>query len=563
MNFPITDIESHVPEDCLVQGEKLLEQGSVGNCIEIERHLWLTEVEDGSSIEVEVRISPSKVVQASCECAQFRNEQMCPHFTAALLALRRKLTEQKVQRLSAKIKKERHTRSLATGHILESISHEELAAFVRHYAKTNRSFAIALKTRFAQSVPTTDNKAKYAELLDSAISAARKTDRSFSARGIRKIVNVAEQMLEQMKQSLIRQHYGEAVDMAQSIIEKITPLLRKSGELEPDLREIIHAAFSALREHVAQHGPPALLDTLRTYADEESQKLLYRNSGIDKHFFKLLAALTRTDADARQLRDTISRQLEKYLAEGKEPSGLVMLLLRQLEINGKQTEAQELVEKYLSSPEVLLFAARNAAAKGDWNRMAFLADAGLKLRLPPQVAAELEEMMLHGALRVNDASKASQLAASRFYKTLDIKYYRILRSVQSLPVSIQTEDVLAQLRRLPFSHSKRQAIAAVLAEEKQYEELIAYLNEARSLDLLDEFGPLLLPQMESQVIDLYRRYLEQYLRGHVGPKPSRRVREIVEHLHRSGASSIAGQLVEMIRKEYPERHTLQEELQIF
>ncbi len=563
MNFPLSGIESHVDEDCLLLGEQLLEQGKVGNYSEIERHLWLIEVEDGSTFEVEVRISPSRVIQASCECARFRAGGSCPHFAAALLGLRRRLADQKEQKQAVSAKKERRARSLGTAHILESISHEDLAVFVHQYAKANRSFAIALKTRFAPSVPSPDNKAKFVELLESAIGASRKADRSFSARGIRKILGVAEEMLGQMKQAVVRQHYADAVDMAQSLIEKLTPLLRKSGDQEQELRAVIHAAFAVLRESASGDAPPALLDAMRSYAVEESQKLLYRNNGIDRLFLRLLAALCRSSTDEEQLRSATARQLDKYLLEGREPSALVLLLLQQLEQAGNREEAQDLVEKYLSSPEVLLFAVRNAAAGSDWNRMVFLAEAGLRLALPPAVVAELEEMLLQDALRTHHVEKATRLAQSRFFKTLDVKFYRMLRSVHSDHRRQQPDAVLEQLRRLPFSHAKRQAIAAVLATENRRDELLDYLRETRSLDLLAEFGAALLPEKEAELIDMYRQLLGQYLRGHVGPKPSRRVREIVEELYRNGASAIATQLVEMIRAEYPERHTLQEELQIF
>lgn len=563
MNFPVADIELHVSEDCFLQGEQLFEDGKVSTPFELERQLWSIEVEEGRRYEVEIRISASRVVQAACECERFRKTGECAHFAAALLALRRKWSEQQEKKKTAAARKERAPKNLSAGIILEHISPEDLAEFVRQYAKSNRNFAVALKTRFAPAVPAADNKAKFLELLEGAIALSRKADRSLNARGIQKIRSVLDEMLDQMHTALVQQHFTDAVDMAQSIIEKITSLLRKAGERQQELREPVQEAFGILREVVTRQASPALLDALWQYASEESRKLIYRSNAIDLYFLRLMSVMNDTEAREEELLTRISEQIGKYLSEGRDPSAVVLLQLQILEQSGKNMEAQELIERYLSAPEVLLFAVRSAAAKEDWRRVEMLGNAGLKMQLPPVVVAELEDLLLQWAILKNNADEITRLSQSRFFRSLDIKYYRVLRAVNAENWKGRADLALEQLRRMPFSVQKRNTIAAVLAEEGRVEALFDYMKDARSLDLVLQFGAQLLPGKEDQLLDLYRELLEQYLRGHVGPKPSQRVREIVEQLYRNGMPGIAEQLVEIIRSEYPERHTLQEEMQIF
>ena len=97
MNFLLSDLEKFVNETALLLGEELLEQGCVRNLQEIERHLWLAEVQDLSLFEVELRITPTKIAQGSCECTTFRPGDPCGHFVAAALALRRQIEEKKAQ----------------------------------------------------------------------------------------------------------------------------------------------------------------------------------------------------------------------------------------------------------------------------------------------------------------------------------------------------------------------------------------------------------------------------------------------------------------------------------
>lgn len=560
MNFPLSDLEKYVGENALLQGEQLLERGEVRNLQEIERHLWLAEVRDEAIMEVELRITPAKISQGSCDCGFFRPGDPCGHFVAAALALRRHLQEKKEAAKKGNSKGPKSAKSLGTHQILEHISHAELSEFVRDYAKANRGFAIALKSRFATAIPVEDPRAKFNELLESAINAARKADRSFSARGLRKILDVVDEMRIQMRQSAAIQHISDTTGIAQSLIEKLTPLLRKSGELEPALREAIIFAFQALRELVAPEAPPILADSLRAYAIEESRKLLYRNNAVDKYFFRLLDALSRTPEDASQLKALTLEHIERYLSEGRDPAALVLQLIQLLEKEGQRLEASALIERYLSSPEVLLFAAKNAAAKSDWKRMALLCESGMKLQMPPAVFAELEILLLQHAIRENNREKICQFAKSRFLKTLDISYFQTFKTHWNGDEASLEAEILSPLRRLPFSPAKRQAIAGVLAETGQLDQLMAYLGDCRSLDLLANFGHYLLPVREDEIADLYRELLAQYLRGHVGPKPSRRIREIIDDLRRRGAGRLADRLTSMIKEEYPERQSLQEAL---
>lgn len=558
MHFPLAQIENYLDDELLIAGELLLEQQQVGSPTEIERHLWLVRVQDGAELEVEVRISPSKVLMAACECETFRRQGACAHYAAALLVLRRHLAQRAEEKKRQQLPKSSSGRSSSIDQILAHASPEELTTFVRAYARHNRQFAIALKSRFLTVVPDEDHKAKSAELLDSIIAEARKADRSFSVRGLRKVLQVAEDMLEQAQHSLSRQHFADARDVSLGLIEKLTPLLRYAGEQREALYDSIQAAFEVLKELTA--APPALQDELNAWCMEEAQKLLYRSQGVDVLFFRLLAALSRSPVDAALLGDLLVRQTDKYLLEGRDPSPLLLLLIQHWESAGLAENTCAWTEKYLVSPEVLLFAVRHAISQSDWTRAAALAEAGLQRRWLPAIHDELEEALLQCAVHTCNADLQAHWAKVRLLKTLDIRYFKYWREAR--PSDGDRETLFDELRRLPFSHAKRRLLAGILADVGETARLAAFLAEVRSLDLLSEFGHRLLPEREAELLALYHALLGQYLKGHVGPRPSRRVRELVEVLRSQGGEAIAEKLVETLRAQYPERHTLQEALQL-
>ena len=181
MNFLLQKLESHIDEGALIEGESLLEAGAANGLFELEKHLWLATV-DGH--EVELKVSPSKVLGGTCECERFAEEGMCEHLAALMMAVRRKQQAHKQKREQEK-KESQGPRKLTTGIVLDNVNLEELAEFVRDYAKANRNFAIALKARFASIVTEIGGNEKYMQLLESTIKAVRKLDRSISMRGRR------------------------------------------------------------------------------------------------------------------------------------------------------------------------------------------------------------------------------------------------------------------------------------------------------------------------------------------------------------------------------------------
>lgn len=98
MNFPLQNIETYLDEESLLLGESLLEAGSVEDLREVDKHLWVAKVNDRQGYEVEVKLSPSRVLAATCDCDRYRDIGICEHLAAAILLLRRRQQEKKQRR---------------------------------------------------------------------------------------------------------------------------------------------------------------------------------------------------------------------------------------------------------------------------------------------------------------------------------------------------------------------------------------------------------------------------------------------------------------------------------
>ncbi len=560
MNFPLQKLEAHLDEESLIGGENLLEQGAVGRLFELEKHLWLANVE---GYEVEVQISPSKVTGGTCECAEFLEKGLCRHLAAVLLKLRRKQQARKEKREKAQKAAPSSSRRLTTGIVLDNVELEELIEFVRDFARTNRNFAIALKARFASSVSEIHGKDKYLQLLESTIGAVRKPDRSITIRGSQRLLKVLEELHQHLSQSMLEADFVEAANIAWSIIEKVTPIIRKARDKQQELTGHVRNAFESLRQMVDRKPAPSLLKDIWAHALNEHHKIAYRSTGVDLQFFKLMVQLAQDETQMEQLEEAILQHREKYRSEKRPTAPLLLIELSALEKRGETEDARQLMERNLMEPEVLQYAIQQAQRKGKTPRVKALAITGLRLRPPAEEKEKLEELLLQLSEKSGEQEDINHYARQRFLDTFDFSYYQKAKRAADSRWDEQVDEMLRQLRQLPYSPRRRDTIARMYAEEGRYGQLMNYAEEVKSLDLLQQFSRYLIGPERERLYALYRQLLGDFLKSHLGRKTSQRAREALAHLYQIGADDLAGQMIEEIRANYPERHSLMDELTLF
>ncbi|MBK7870125.1 MAG: SWIM zinc finger family protein [Saprospiraceae bacterium] len=562
MNFPLQHIESNLDEDSLLQGEQFLDEGRVQNLQEAAQHLWLAQVQDDQIYEVEVKISPSKVKAVSCECERFQKEKECGHIAAVLLQLRNQLSKSESQNIPEE-KEEDAPKRLTTGVVLDQVNFDELVTFVKQYAKTNRNFALALKARFAPGVTGIDSREKYLQLLESTIAASRRPDRTFNQRGANNIYKILLEIHSQIQEAIVQGYLAEAVVMAQSMIEKITPLLRKMQALQEEVREQVREAFEVFRMVLELSPPPSLRESIWAYCHRECRKLLYRNMQIDQYFLRILVQMTEDEEKTEQLLALLDEQMTRYLYEKREQAQLILLKLTLLEKLNRVNDIHDFLNQHITNDEVLFFAIRQSINRGNFQRAKTLAQSGQRRSENTATTTLLDAFLLEIAEREGDSDAIVRHAEQRLLQTLDLKYYKIINKAFQGNWKDYYTSLLNSIRQLPFSIEKFKLIAAIYYEEGQYQDLLKFLRETQSLDLAQAYGHLLLPYERDGVYHFYFELIEHYLNNHIGRKPSEKIRAIIRQLYEADAEDLADSLVENLRANYPERHSLMEELELF
>jgi hypothetical protein len=561
MTFPLIDIEQHLDERWVLQGEQLLDRNAVSQLKELEKHLWVASVDQ---FEIELQITPSKVKAVTCECDHFSSYKSCEHIAAGLMVLRNQIQAKKAKAAAPKeTKKVKSNQKLTVHNILEAVPQEDLLDFVKYYARNNNNFAIALKARFASQVPTQDKEKKFRQLIESTINAARNKSDKFTYRGTQKVQKVVKELLAQVDNTIRHHNLPDAALILQILLSRLGPVYRKAEGNPDGILDTLRTVFRRLNTVLDHQPAPSLKNEIWENMLKEAQKSSFKEFQLATPLYELLLRLADDQEKTSLLLEQFQQRIGQLSIGNPERSFLLIKIFQVLEKEGRKPEIQQHLVNYIEEPSFLLFVLQHAFDQEQYQRAKFLAEKGLPLINDKEVSEKIDEILLQTALIEQDQEAIFLYARRRFIQTQDIRYVAHMKDYSQQSWPEVANDLLESLKPRPFTIKKRDAMAHLFLEKGKLEELRDYIERIQSLDLLQQYDRFLLDLGRESLTELYEKLLIQYLNNHLGRKPSQRIRIALGHLHASGFSDLAEELIGKVRAAFPERHSLIEELEIF
>ncbi|MDP4822248.1 MAG: SWIM zinc finger domain-containing protein [Saprospiraceae bacterium] len=558
MDIALQDIERQADEQLLLEAEVLLDKNAVGQLQEIERNFWITWVHLGDrNLEIELKISAGKIRQVSCECSDFLQTGFCAHILAAALELRKKLTQvvQPPRSVPPKVQSEKLTTAL----ILEEIEPQALYDFIRTYAKKNRKFELALTTHFASSITSIDSNEKYLNLIEATIKTALKPDRSLGVRGTIILEKLFRELLQQAQKTLVTKDFQETWRIIQSLILKSAPLLSKAGDRQEDLFAPVLEAFGLMHDLLRQDVAPALKSDIWDFCTEEVTKIVYRKHSLDIGLFQVLQLLCDEQEKQSTLITLMLKQLQVYENEGLAIHSLVF---QYLQVADPALHAP-LLRHYYEQLADILMALELALLANLPDVGKILLDFAQKQQMDAANTKKTEALHLQLAHRLSDTRLEIELLREQLVRYFDPEHYRKIKKLDPQGLYWQPEATLELLRASAHTPTQQDCVAGILGEEQQQEQLIDWIRQHASIELLLNHDHYLLPVHHTAVLELYDNLLSSFLDTHIGPVPAQKIGRIIRHLKALNADALVAYLVEQFRKKYPNRHTLMEELSLY
>lgn len=546
----LKDFEHNISPATWELADDLVQAGRVKNMREVERHFWVALVEsDEGNYEAEVMITPHKIKAYACECFTEGRRLMCPHIAATLLKIRQYFEQReagKQARIEQKAKTEPSRFTVKTA--LENALPEELAEFVRDYARRDRDFSLALKTRFAAHL--TDAENPYALVLESALpKAASKT--KIGEPDFRRLRKALDGLEEQMNLAIGGQDYRGAYQLAAAIYLKINPLM---GKTEGNRRAVLlHFCQKSLAvfQQIGENAPsPELRETVWEILFKQGVKSQFVPE-LERDALRFLGQSFTDEARFSTLRDTFDHT--PYPA----PTFLLQMFLAALAVRKMPEAAVRVLEDYAEKPAEIKAAFLQLYYLRHW-------EAATKVGLHflskniflPGYSREIENVLLYIAEQSGDFARQTALLEDRFLLTGNFEVFQKLKNAAQKRWPAVRERLLTVLR----AKGDTAKTAMLFAAENDWDALADLIEQDGSLPLLQLYEGKLLAEKKAFVKSRYIHFLGRYLNEHYGAPAAQYVRLRLSELLHKGETEMVVEIIRELTTQFPERMSLPAEL---
>ncbi len=560
MSFPLAYIELQVPNSVYEIAERQLERNCLTSYYKLDTYLWTGSVYLGYTFEVEAKIKAGQVINMSCDCNEYENGVPCSHITTLLIQLRRDLTEDK----TAPVKpKDTRSSKIKISKLLEDSSKDELMLFVQQYARKNKSFDNELKVFLSSSLSDLTDTSYYSSLILSAMRINRKKDNTISVKGASHIKTITEELWLQSQDKIAAKKYTEAAAILKAMSLQLPIIVDKVIE-KTYFTKLFSDTIVGFNTFPKKLVSPELASDIFLFLNKELPINTIISNQLGKVYFDSLLEMADTQEKKDQLKVTVNDA--KRLASNLSKSNYITLILIELKIanaEGNKERSDELIQKHLTQPDILLHLIREAEQEKNWTQVRKFAEIGVKQKFNPNINTTLYLSLYKEAIISKSTSRIKKYAEQLFLKTYELQYLsKLLENCAKKDTEQTLRALIIRLEDMPFHMSKKEAIAEIYLQLDDTPSLIAYIQKIKSLDLLQIVSERLIATHKKEITKLYIYLIKDFLAFHLGPVPILKVRKTLLYLRKLGAHDMVHKITDSLALEFSERSALLEELEI-
>ena len=553
VNFPLSDIELNIEDDIIALAEDLSPQ----SLNEVEKNLWAAHFDD-DKIETEIQLAGARVKNFSCDCSIFKQHTICPHVAATLLALLKRkqiLMDAKAAKLkAAKLEPEAPVK-LTIPHILKKVESAQLIDFIADYARQDKQFALALKTRFTGNLITGNFIEQYKTLIDNTLRSVKNPKGKITPNGWLQFFTMFDELRQKAEGHFKTGELTIGFELVKLSLPLVHRYLRSSESPKVKLEKRQAQFYDILRGYSEVLVSPELSEEIWEFIKAE-----YANNArytFSNYLFDWLLY----HADAQNRTDSVLQIIESQIVATRGKFDLQDRFLTQkiqlLQKTGRVEEASSMILGASKNPEVLFFAVQNSIENRDWVLAKSLCLNGLNIfKNNNAVTDQIENFLLQIAQNTSDTEGVLLYGEKRFLVSLDMAYFNILKRHHISAAKFK--KIVQNIENQPYRIEKRDALAAIYYAEKDYDKLIDFIRSMQSFELLRRYGVELWRIDSIKTLDLHKGILYEYLYSHLGRPPAQRIRSILEnHIEKNGMA-LAEALITDFKRDFPERYSLKE-----
>ncbi len=557
MKIPLNEFGQLIEEKILKRGLSYFIGGAITDFSEISNGEYEAIVSGTEEYTVQLEISNNSIVEHNCDCP-YDMGPVCKHIVAVIFYLQQDELELNQPSISKPRKKKTKSISQQVKELLKEISHKELIEFVQENSKKDKKFRNYLLASFGH-LSQNQSKEFYQKQIHSILQSAAGRDGWIGWSDMKYVVNTTEPFLENAEKYLANNNFENVFFISTALLEEMTEAFQYGDDSNGDLGYFIESAMELLSKLAQEKLLKPLKDEIFEYCISSFNQKLFE--GWDWHIGMLHIAceLTKKESDADIILNCLDSINGEY--ERERAQSFKLDLLRKFK---DEKEVEKYINKHISNSSIRTKEIEKAFESKNFEKVISLSKDGIKCdeKDKPGLVKEWYDWLLKVALVQKDTAQIIKYARFRlinnFRGTQD--YYQILKeNIEDEKWHPFLEEIIKEItpkQRWTYT----ELIRRIYIKEEWWDRLFLMLKQNLSMENIQQNEQYLSKDYSLELIELYSERIINYVEKFIGRNHYQTACRYLRRMKKLGGNEKVNQLIELFRKQYPQRRALMDEL---
>jgi len=557
MKIPLNEFEQLIDERILKRGLSYFKGGAIADFTEISKGEFEAIVSGTEEYTVQLEICNDTIIEHNCDCP-YDMGAVCKHVVAVIFHLQQGKLELNYPNPTTKKKKRTKSISQQIKELLKVISHEELIEFVQENSKKDKKFRNYFLASFGH-LSQNQSKEFYKKQIHSILQTATGRDGWIGWSDMKYVVRATNPFLENAERYLAKNNFENVFYISTALLEEMTEAFQYGDDSNGDLGYFVESAMNLLSKVAQEDFSNKLKQEIFEYCISSFNQKLFE--GWDWHLGMLRIACDLIEKENEA--DIVLNCLDAVngVYERERAQSFKLDLLRRFK---EEEEVEKYIEKHISNSSIRAKEIEKAFDNKDFERVIILSRDGIEYdeKDKPRLVKDWYNWLLKVAQTQNDTSKIIEYARFLFIDNFHLEqdYYQILKDI------IEDENWHPFLEGIIEEITPKgrwryiELIREIYIKEEWWDRLFLMLKQNPSMENIKQNEPYLSKDYSSDLVELYSERITNCIERFVGRNHYQTACRYLRRMKKLGGSDKVNELIELFRKQYPQRRALMDEL---
>ncbi len=557
MNIPLNEFEQLIDETILKRGLSYFKGGAITDFSEVSNGEYEAIVSGTEEYTVQIEVSNNAITEHNCDCP-YDMGLVCKHVVAVIFHLQQDELELNQPNFTIPKKKKTTSVSQQIKELLKAISHKELIDFVQENSKKDKKFRNCFLASFGH-LSQNKSKAFYQKQIHSILQSAAGRDGWIGWSDMKYVVNTTEPFLENAEMYLANNNFENVFFISTALLEEMTEAFQYGDDSNGDLGYFVESAMELLSKLAQEKLPKTLKEEIFEYCISTFNQKLF--DGWDWHLgmLHLACELIERESDADVILSCLDTINGKY--ERERAQSFKLDLLRKFK---DEKEVEKYINKHISNLLIRTTEIEKSFKSKNFERVVKLSKDGISCdeKDKPGLVKGWYNWLLKVAQAEKDTSKVIEYSRFLFIDNFhpEQDYYQILKdNIEDENWHPFLEEIIKEItpkNRWTYT----ELIRKIYIKEEWWDRLFLMLKQNLSMENIELNEQYLSKDYSLELIELYSERVINYVEKFIGRNHYQTACRYLRRMKKLGGNEKVNQLIELFRKQYPQRRALMDEL---